>query len=129
MLKLQIFAKLSEAVSKETGIAVEDIASTDRREEVVDARYVLVYLLHLEGFYASMIAPLIGIKKRSVNRIISDFEHRLCVSPMMRIVFEHLKSSRGGIKCLITGQVLRQGHCDAWNIGGSFVVRLILTAT
>mgnify|MGYP001263488101 CR=1 FL=1 len=96
MLKLQIFAKLSEAVSEETGIAVEDIASTDRREEVVDARYVLVYLLHLEGFYASMIAPLIGIKKRSVNRIISDFEHRLCVSPMMRIVFEHLKSSRGG---------------------------------
>lgn len=95
MLKLQIFAKLSEAVSRETGIAVSVITSSDRREEVVDARYMLVYLLHLEGFYASMIAPLIGVKKRSVNRIISDFEHRLCVSPMMRVMFERLKSVRG----------------------------------
>ena len=97
MLKLQIFAKLSEAVSRETGIAVEVITSTDRREEVVDARYMLVYLLHLEGFYASMIAPLVGVKKRSVNRIVSDFEHRLSVSPMMRVIFARLKSSRGGV--------------------------------
>lgn len=96
MIKLQIFAKVLGEVSEETGIPQDVIASDYRGAEAVDARYLLVYFLHRRGFYASMIAPLIGHRKRSVNYIVSDFEHRMNNSPMMRLYFERLRKKWGG---------------------------------
>lgn len=96
MCKTKIFAEMLSAVSLETEVPENLIASLDRTTEVVDARYLLVYFLSRRGFYASMIAPMIGHKKRSVNHILSDFDRRLSVSPMMRVSFEHLKTQWGG---------------------------------
>lgn len=96
MIKLQIFAKVLGEVSEETGIPQDVIASDYRGAEAVDARYLLVYFLHRRGFYASMIAPLIGHRKRSVNHIVSDFENRMNNSPMMRLYFERLHVRLGG---------------------------------
>lgn len=44
MRKTEIFAKLLNQVSVETEIAEERIISHERVAEVVDARYILVYL-------------------------------------------------------------------------------------
>ncbi len=90
MVKSEIFEEILSAVSRETEITPERIASNDTTEEAVDARYILVYMLHKKGFYASTIAPLIQHRKRSVNRILSDFENRLSVSPIMRICLNRL---------------------------------------
>lgn len=96
MLKLHIFAKFLAAVADETGVEASVIASGDRSAEAVDARYLLVYFLSRRGFYASTTAPLIGIRKRSVNRILSDFEDRMSRSPMMQLSFARLHILLGG---------------------------------
>lgn len=93
MVKTEIFEEILSAVSRETEIAPERIASNDTTEEAVDARYILVYMLHKKGFYASTIAPFIRHRKRSVNRILSDFENRLSVSPIMRICLNRLETN------------------------------------
>lgn len=85
-----------DEVSEETGIPQNVIASDYRGVEAVDARYLLVYFLHRRGFYASMIAPLIGHRKRSVNHIVSNFDNRMRNSPMMRLYFERLHVRMGG---------------------------------
>lgn len=96
MCKSEIYAQILSAVSDETEVPESLIASPDRAAEVVDARYLLVYFLARRGFYASMIAPMIGHKKRSINYILSNFERRLSSSPMMRLCYEHLKQKWGG---------------------------------
>lgn len=47
----EIFARTLEVVSGTTDVSPELILSKDRHEEVVDARYLLVYLLHKQGMY------------------------------------------------------------------------------
>lgn len=96
MLRAAIFAEILFLVSKETEVPESVIASPDRSAEAVDARYLLVYFLHKKGFYPSMIAPFIKHQKRSVSRMLADFEHRLSISPFMRMCFERLKSQGGG---------------------------------
>lgn len=96
MCKTEIFAEILSAVSYETEVPESLITSSDRTAEVVDARYLLVYFLSRRGFYASMIAPFIKQRKRSVNHIISNFESRLNHSPIMRVYFERLRTRWGG---------------------------------
>lgn len=96
MLRAAIFAEILSSVSSETEVPEAVIASPNRSAEAVDARYLLVYFLYKKGFYPSMIAPFIKHQKRSVSRMLADFEHRLSVSPFMRMCFERLKSQGGG---------------------------------
>lgn len=104
MRKLQIFAKILSAVSDETGIPGDMIASGNRSAETVDARYLLVYFLFRNGFYPSAIAPLIHHTIRSVNRILSTFEDRMRVSVMMQISFARLHEEVGRHCPDITGK-------------------------
>ena len=130
MSRTAIFAEILSSVSRETEVPESTIASPDRSAEAVDARYLLVYFLYKKGFYPSMIAPFINHQKRSVSRMLADFEHRLSVSPFMRMCFERLKSQGGGgnncvIIMTISGFIF---FLLAIRIG-SFVSRLILTGT
>ena len=103
MLKLQIFANFLAAVAEETGVEASVIASGDRSAEAVDARYLLVYFLSRRGFYASMIAPLIGHNKRSVNHILSGFEDRM----KMLAAMDEVPFGRGIIRGTIGKGVIR----------------------
>ena len=76
MRKTEIFAKLLNQVSVETEIAEERIISHERVAEVVDARYILVYLLLRNGFRASEIARLMGLSYRAVMQISALFNTR-----------------------------------------------------
>lgn len=43
MCKSEIFAKIINIVSKETEVSVDQILSSDKNMETVDARYLLVF--------------------------------------------------------------------------------------
>ena len=97
MLRAAIFAEILSSVSSETEVPEAVIASRNKCTEAVDARYLLVYLLWRRGFYPSMIAPFINHQKRSVSRMLADFEHRLSISPFMRMCYDRLKSQGRGV--------------------------------
>ena len=55
MCKSEIFAKIINIVSKETEVSVDQILSSDKNMETVDARYLLVFFLFESGMYPSQI--------------------------------------------------------------------------
>lgn len=71
MKKSEVFARVLAAVSAITEIPSEDILSKSHREDVTDARMLLVYFCHEEGLYPIQIADLVGLSARQVNRLIS----------------------------------------------------------
>lgn len=95
MCKSEIFAEILRIVSKETEISKDDILSNSKEVEVVDARYLLVILLHDNGFYPSQIASHINKTKRSINYILSNFSDRLRGGKMLRIQYENIKKIAG----------------------------------
>lgn len=76
MRKTELFAEILETVANETELTKEQILSHDRTAEIVDARYILIYLLRRKGFYIGEIAHAISFSRRAVEKIVSQFETR-----------------------------------------------------
>ena len=90
MKKSEIFASVLADVSAETEIDSDRILSSERKEEVVDARYLVIFLLLGNGFYPAMIAERMGLSARAVRSAISGFEARLANSAGLRQVCQRL---------------------------------------
>ncbi len=92
MKKSEIFASVLADVSAETEIDSDRILSSERKrkEEVVDARYLVIFLLLGNGFYPAMIAERMGLSARAVRSAISGFEARLANSAGLRLVCQRL---------------------------------------
>ena len=103
--KAEIFANILADVSRETDIPEDVITSGSRNAEAVEARWILVKLLRMQGFYPSTIAPLINHKRRAVNCMLSNFDDRMKFSPLMMLYFNNLKAKGGGGKNIV---LLRQ---------------------
>lgn len=88
--KSEIFAGILADVSSEAEIDSDRILSSERKEEVVDARYLVIFLLLGNGFYPAMIAERMGLSARAVRSAISGFEARLANSAGLRLVCERL---------------------------------------
>jgi DNA-binding NarL/FixJ family response regulator len=71
-------------------IESDRILSSERKEEVVDARYLVIFLLVGNGFYPAMIAERMHMSQRAVRSAISGFETRLANSAGLRLVCERL---------------------------------------
>lgn len=95
MCKSEIFAKIINIVSKETEVSVDQILSSDKNMETVDARYLLVFFLFESGMYPSQIAAHIHKAKRAVNYMISNFHERMESGKMMRIYWDDIKNLLG----------------------------------
>lgn len=91
MCKSEIFAEILNIVSDETEIPVDQILSSDKDAETVDARYLLVYFLSQIGFYPSKIAQRINKTKRAVNYMLSNFSDRIVSGKMMRMQMDNIK--------------------------------------
>lgn len=65
MCKSEIFAKIINIVSKETEVSVDQILSSDKNMETVDARYLLVFFLFESGMYPSQIAAHIQLYRKT----------------------------------------------------------------
>lgn len=90
MKKSEIFASVLADVSAETEIDSDRILSSERKEEVVDARYLVIFLLLGNGFYPAMIAERMGLSARAVRSAISGFEARLANSAGLSLVCQRL---------------------------------------
>ena len=98
MCKSEIFAEILQAVSQETEIPPEQILSSRKDEETVDARYLLVYFLSRNGFCSSRIAFFIHKDIRTVNLIITHFSERKASRKYFGIMQENIKKILGN-KC------------------------------
>ena len=74
---MEYFNYLLDLVSEEMQIAKDDILGTCRKAEVVDAKWLVVYLMHERGYKTADITPLVGIARRSVDNAISLFLDRV----------------------------------------------------
>lgn len=90
MKKSEIFSQILSDVSSEAEIDSDRILSDSRVEEVVDARYLVIFLLLANGFYPVMIAERMNMSQRAVRSAISSFESRLANSVGLRLVFERM---------------------------------------
>lgn len=66
-----MFALILSIVSDITEISKEDIMSKSHKEDVVEARLLVIYFCRKEGLLPSRIAQLMGMSHRNVNRSLS----------------------------------------------------------
>ena len=76
MSKSDIFQCTIRAVATVTCVAESTILSRSRREEVSDARHILIHLLRERGFNPREIAERLAMVRQSVNEALDGFEHR-----------------------------------------------------
>ena len=62
MCKSEIFAKIINIVSKETEVSVDQILSSDKKMETVDARYLLVSLTNVYPIYRLIACNIVCCK-------------------------------------------------------------------
>lgn len=93
MKKSEIFASVLADVSAETEIDSDRILSESKLEEVVDARYLVIYLLMKNGFYPRMIAERMRMSQRAVRKAQAGFEARLEGSADLRLSFLRLSAT------------------------------------
>lgn len=77
-------------VADVTEIPCETIMSRCSRAEVVDARWIAVYILHSYGAYTMKISEHMGVTPRYVQYIITDFGDRIAMSRPMRNNYEKI---------------------------------------
>ena len=76
MNKSDIFRCIIRAVATVTCVAESTILSRSRREEVSDARHILIQLLRERGFNPREIAEQLSIARQSVNEALEGFKSR-----------------------------------------------------
>lgn len=92
MYKAQIFQEAISAVVEETEIDREQILSGCKREEVVDARALLVKVMNEKGLYPIQICRLTGIGLRSITKFLLYFDARINSRTILRINYERVKN-------------------------------------
>ena len=90
MGKQERFNTVLSLIEEETEISRDLILSGDKHEEVVDARALLVFILHETGFYPSQIAALSGICPRCISPFIMNFGERKNNRRMLGIYYENV---------------------------------------
>ena len=95
MGKQETFNKVLSIIEEETEIDRALILSGVKREEVVDARALLLYVLHDIGLYPAQIAALSGICPRCVMPFIHGFNDRKGNRRMLGIYYEKVKRKLG----------------------------------
>lgn len=95
MCKSRIFAEILNVVSSETEVPASQILSKKKDEETVDARYLLVHSLSVQGFTQTQISRFISKDVRTVNNILNGFEERGRSRKMFGINLENIRKQLG----------------------------------
>jgi hypothetical protein len=88
MGKKELFNMVLTLVEEETEVTRDLILSGNKKEEVVDARSLLLYLLSDIGFYPAQMAVLTGICLRCITPLIQNFSSRASSRRMLGIYLE-----------------------------------------
>lgn len=95
MYKMQIFQDTLSAVVEAMEVEQNQILSGCKREEVVDARSLLIKLMSDKGLYPVQISKITGLNSRSVNQFLLGFNERINSRKILRINYERLKIQLG----------------------------------
>lgn len=90
MPKSEIIASVLSHVSEETEISREEILSSCRQQEVVDARHLAIVLMSEMGVYARQIASVFGVSARNVYSVKINFDARLLYNRQLAVFKENI---------------------------------------
>lgn len=77
MCKQDYFEKVLNIVASLTELTADQILHGKKTDEVVDARWIIVKILHEQGYHTSNIAMLLSMTQRNVTHILTVFQDRL----------------------------------------------------
>ena len=80
MGRYEYFSKVIKVVTELTEVPKEDILSGEKYVAAVDARRMVIYLMHEKKYASREIAPLLAMTRRSINIAIAAFPDRLYYS-------------------------------------------------
>lgn len=86
----EYYRRTVEVVCDLTGLTEGEIVGKRRMREYVDARCLVVRLLHDAGYYPSQIARVMNISTRWVQKVVETFDDRMrfAADPMLRCNLE-----------------------------------------
>ncbi len=90
MRKSEIFDIALSIVSDEMEVSKNEITSNVQTIEVVDARHVLINILHKRGIYVKQIADYLNCSTRAVNYAITNFENRQKFNPLLKNTYQYV---------------------------------------
>lgn len=73
----EVYRQVLLTVADVTTVSIKDITGKGRQQEIVDARWIVVIIMHEKGFYAAQISRLMKMSERHVDRIIKEYPDRL----------------------------------------------------
>ena len=80
----ELAAYALDLVAEELEVSQESILSKSRKAEVVDARHMVVKLLHAHNIYPSRIASVLGLSPRNIQYVITSFDARIQTNRALR---------------------------------------------
>lgn len=84
-------ALILDAVKEDTDVEPHQVLSKCGNTDVVDARYITVYILHENGYSAGKISSAMRISTRYVQHIVSNFHSRIKYNKVVRNFYERIK--------------------------------------
>lgn len=84
-----------DTVARETDTTREAIMSSARNSEVVDARHMVIKILHSRGLYPSRIARIMGLSVRAVHYAITSFHSRTRGNRSLLMTYERIAKQLG----------------------------------
>lgn len=76
MNRLEYFGKVTKVVAELMEVTEQDILGKSRSYDVVDARWMVIYLMSERGYKSKQIATLMLRPVRTINHAISLFPER-----------------------------------------------------
>lgn len=84
-------ALILDAVKEDTDLEPHQVLSKCGNTDVVDARYITVYILHENGYSTGKISSAMRISTRYVQHIVSNFHSRIKYNKVVRNFYERIK--------------------------------------
>lgn len=91
MCKSEIFNRILDVVSQQTEIPREQILSSSKSMEVVDARCILFRLLQEQGLYPGQIATQAGKTPAAIRYLLAHFEDRVKTNKIVKIYLQNIR--------------------------------------
>lgn len=77
MDRLEYFSKVMKVVTELTEVSEQDVLGRSREYEVVDARWIIIYLMKERGYTTKQIASLLKHPIRTINHALNSFSIRV----------------------------------------------------
>lgn len=89
MCKTELCERIIALVAAEADLAMEDIVSKSRCPEMVDARFIAIYVMLQKNISIRRIAAYMNMSERSVYRVKEQFDDRIDYGdPMLERYYE-----------------------------------------